>query len=99
MIRDGRINCRNLSKIGFGIYVNNSLSGSAVVYLRLWSGANNYFDAQAQIPCGQQTFLFANLKKWKARNIITRAEILIRPAGGGWKSDSAAQIFSFGIRK
>ena len=98
MIRDGRINCRKLSKIGFGIYINNSLSGSAAVYLRLWSGANRYFDAQAQVQCGVRNYVFANLKQWKARNQITRVEILIRPAGGGWKSDSAAQIFSFGIR-
>ena len=99
MVRDGRINCRIRSRIGFGIYINNSLSGSAMVYLRLWSGSNRYFDAQTQVSCGVQNYLIANLKQWKARNNITRVEILIRPAGGGWTSSSAAQIFSLGTRK
>ena len=70
-----------------------------MVYLRLWSGSNRYFDAQTQVSCGVQNYLIANLKQWKARNNITRVEILIRPAGGGWTSSSAAQIFSLGTRK
>ena len=99
MVRDGRINCKKFSKIGFGIYVNGSLGGSAKVYLRLWSGASKYFDASTVIPCGTRNYLFANVKKWKARGNITRVEILIRPTGAGWTKDTRAQIFSFGIRK
>ena len=99
MIRDGRINCKKLTKFGFGVSVNGSVSGRATVYLRLWSGAKKYFDASAVIPCGVRQYLFANLKKWDARKNITRVEILIRPVGSGWSQGTTAQIFSIGIRK
>ena len=99
MIRDGRINCKNYKKLGFGIRVSASLSGGATVYLRLWSGTKKYYDASCQIPCGVQNYLYVNLKKWNSRKKITRTEILIRPSGAGWTEGSSAQIFSFGIRK
>lgn len=99
MIRNGAINCKKKKKFGFGIYVNSSLSGSATVYLRLWAGDRNYFDASTVVPCGVQNYLMANLKKWKARGRITRVEILIRPSRAGWTGNTSAQIFSVGIRK
>ena len=99
MIRNGAINCKKKKKFGFGIYVNGSLSGSATVYLRLWAGDRNYFDASTVVPCGVQNYLMANLKKWKARGRITRVEILIRPSRAGWTGNTSAQIFSVGIRK
>ena len=99
MVREGRINCKKMKKFGFGVSVSSSASGSATVYLRLWSGPKKYFDASAVIPCGVRQYLFANLKKWDARKNITRVEILIRPSGAGWTQSSTAQIFSVGIRK
>ena len=99
IIRKGKINCKKYSRIGFGIRVSSSLSGSAVVYLRLWAGEKNYYDASAVIPCGSVKYLHANLKKWKKRGSISRVEILIRPSGAGWKKGTDARIFSFGIRK
>ena len=99
MIRTGRINCKKNTKIGFGINVSASQSGSAVVYLRLWSGNKRYFEASAPVRCGIQNNLYVDLKKWSSRGKITKAEILIRPTGAGWTSGTNAQITSFGIRK
>lgn len=99
MVRAGRINCKKNQKFGFGILVNGSLNGSATVYLRLWSGNKNYFDASAVVACGIRNNLYANLKKWTKRNKITKVEILIRPAGAGWVNGSSAQIYSIGTRK
>ena len=99
MIRVGRINCKKNQKIGFGINVSGSQNGSALVYLRLWSGEKRYFDASATIRCQTQNYLYADLKKWSSRSKITRVEILIRPAGAGWVSGTKAEIYSFGTRK
>ena len=99
IIRKGKINCKTCSKFGFGIYVNSSVSGSAVVYLRLWSGSKHYFDASATIPCAVPHSLYVDLKKWKKRGKITKVEIYIRPSGSGWTGETAAQIHSIGIRK
>ncbi len=98
MIRNGSINCKKTKKFGFGITVNGSLSGSVVVYLRLWSGANKYFDASKTIPCGVPNSLMVNLKNWKSRKKITRVDIFIRSTGGGWADGASAQIYSIGAR-
>lgn len=98
MIRNGKINCKKRTKFGFGVYVSSSLSGTAVVYLRLWSGNNCYYDASAVIPCGTQNQLYAELKNWKYRGKITKAEIMIRPNQAGWESGTNARIYSIGAR-
>ncbi len=99
MIRDGVINCKKRKKFGFGIVVNGAQSGSATIYLRLWSGTKKYLDCSCVVPCGAQNALCVNLKKWKYRKKITRVEILIRPTSGGWNAGSYAQIHNIGIRK
>ncbi len=97
MNRSGVIRAKKYPKFGFGIHVTSSLSGSATVYLRLWSGSKKYLDASAKIPCGTDNYLSVNLSKWSARKKITRVEILIRPYKTGWKNKTSARIFSVGI--
>ena len=97
--RRGVIRGKKYKKFGFGIRVSGSLSGSAIVYLRLWSGTRKYLDASAKIHCGVDNYLSVSLSKWKARKKITRVEILIRPNKTGWKKNTSARIFSVGIGK
>ena len=99
MVRQGRINCRKRTKFGFGIQVSASQSGSANIYLRLWAGPSRYLDASATVPCGTQNQLYVDVKNWKYRGNITKAEFYIRPAGGGWTEGTYARIFSIGTRK
>ncbi len=98
MIRDGVINCKKLKKLGFGITVNGAQSGTANVYLRLWSNSSRYYDCSRTVACGVGNALFVNLKKWKYRKKITRVEILIRPTSGGWNEGAHVNIFNLGIR-
>ena len=99
MNRSGVIRAKKYPKFGFGIHVTSSLSGSATVYLRLWSGSKKYYDASATVRCGANYYLYANLSKWKARKKITRVEILIRPSDAGWKKKTTATVFSAGARQ
>ncbi len=98
MTRTGTINCNQDKNFGFGISVSSSVSGSAIVYVRLWSGTKKYIDSSCTIPCGVQNSLAINLNKWKYRKKITRIDIYIRPKTGGWSKGTTAQIFSIGAR-
>ena len=99
MIREGKINCRNNSKFVFNLDIRGTLNGTALVYLRLWSGTKRYFDASCIVPGGVKNQLCADLKNWKMRRKITRVEILLRPNGPGWESSTTAHISLIGIRK
>jgi hypothetical protein len=99
MIREGKINCRNNSKFVFNLDIRGTLNGTALVYLRLWSGTKRYCDASCIVPGGVKNQLCADLKNWKMRRKITRVEILLRPNGPGWESSTTARISLIGIRK
>lgn len=100
MVRKGKINCKTYKKFGFGIVVNGARSGSALVYLRLWSDSKRYFDCSCTVPNGVPRNLCVNLSKWKYRNKITKVEIYIRAAdGGGWSNGTSAQIYTIGVKK
>ena len=98
-IRTGKINCNTRKKLGFSIMANGFNTGKAYVTLRLWSGANRYYEGVRTIGCGQWHHLYVNLKKWKYRKNITRMDIVVSSEGGGWAGDASISIRSIGTRK
>ena len=96
--RKGKVSCKKLKKLGFGIQVNGSTNGKCSVTLRLWAGKKKYYEAKATIPCQKPVGLYVNLKKWKYRGKISRIDILVTPKGAGWTANANAVIYSMGIR-
>ena len=94
--RKGKVNCKSLKKLGFGIQVNGSTNGQCRVTVRLWAGKKKYFEAKKVIACQAPAFLYTDLKKWKYRGRISRIDILITPVGGRWSRDANALIYAIG---
>ena len=97
--RVGKVNCKKMKKLGFGIQVNGATNARCTVRVRLWSGSKRYFEAKKVIVSGVANALYMNLKNWKYRGKITRIDILVTPHGGGWTGNAGALIYALGIRK
>lgn len=71
--------------------VNGAAASKVQVKLRFFSG-DHILESYGTIRAGREVRLGVSLEKWQYRNRVTKIQILIAPAAGGWKTGASLEM-------